>query len=507
MIPYDDITKTADRRWTFRLLDRLATPHLRNEELDDLIGALQAVSDPRALNFLETLVCDTTRSADCRQAASSVLLGMQYLLPDVSVAQLRLWWREGDAILRNHALLCMGALDCPDIILTLAKDARHELHAAALGRMMLFFNLPEYEAIKIAALDHPQARVREVAAAVLSWDEPVQAEEPLIRATADPVPEVAAEAANTLEYFPSLKTIRCMRGLLDHPDGKVREKAQESFDAIRSDLLHCLRSRNRHLAAHIRSWLQPVWDMLAFEDKQSRPKDYEEPPTRRTEAKEAMPISDLLSLLTDRDTSPHVLADSLWNNDWSAYEEKERRRLQPVLLTHPDTLVRERATLALEAWLDLSGLTYLVRDPDVGVHKSAMYHLGQLPPAPEIAELAWEHLQRPDVLGVHATETLATFVQHATLETAVQRLLWIAGDHGRREELRVASVHHLGELDAAEEVEQLAGQLLEPPVVTWALHIALLDTIADLKLPLPRIGRLREVDNLCMQEVVARFSA
>lgn len=505
MIPYDDITKTADRGWTIRLLDRLATPNLPNEELDDLIAALQAVSDTRALNSVEALVCDTTRPAGIRRAASSVFRGMQYLVPDVPDAKLRLWWNEGDAILRRHALLCMDACDCPEIVLTVARDARHELHAEALGRMMFFFDLPEHEAVKIAALDHTQAWVREVAATVLLWDEPVRAEEPLIRVTADPVPAVAAEAANTLEYFPSLKTIRCLHGLLDHPDEKVRQEAQESSAAIRSCILHYLCSKNRRVAAHIRNWLRPVWDMLAFEDEELHPEADKVSPTRRTEAKEALPISHLLSLLTDRDTSPRVLADSLWNNGWPAYGEKERKRLRPVLMTHPDPLVRERATLALEAWRDISGLIDLVRDPDGAVNKSAMYRLGQLRPAPGIAELAWEHLHRPHVLGTHAIETLAAFVQHAAPEIAVQRLLWIAGDHGRREELRVASVHHLAELAATEEMEQLAGQLLEPPAVTWALHIALLNAFTDLNVPLPQIGHLREADNLYVQEVVARF--
>lgn len=45
--------------------------------------------------------------------------------------------------------------------------------------------------------------------------------------------------------------------------------------------------------------------------------------------------------------------------------------------------------------------------------------------------------------------------------------------------------------------------LQEPPVVTWALHLALLDAIMDLGLPLPNVGHLREVDNLHVQAAVA----
>jgi HEAT repeat protein len=507
MIPYAHITAKADRRWTSRLLDRLVAPDLPKDELDDLVGALQAASDPRSVGSLEAVVCDAARPEGIRRAASSVLRGMQYLVPDVPEGKLRRWWRDGDALLRRHALLCMDAVDCPDVVLRVAGDPGHGLHAAALGRMEFFFDLPEHEGIKVAALAHPDAGVREVAAYVLLWDEPVSAEGPLIRAAADPVPEVAAEAANTLGYYPSLETVRCLHGLLDHPAGKVREEARESFDAIRNEFLLRLCSRDRPVARHIRSWLRPVWEMLAFTDDDLRPDEEEGPSVRQGGAKEAVPVPELLALLADPDASPRVLGDRLRDNAWPAYGEGDRDRLRPVLLKHPDPLVRERAALALEAWRDVPGLVGLVRDPDLLVCKSAVYHLGRLPPSPGIADLAWGHLHRPDVLGVHATETLDTLVRHAAPVESVRRLGWIAGDHGRRESLRVAAVDHLAELGAGEEIQQLAGLLVEPPMVTWGLHVALLDAITNLRLLGPDISHLREVDSLHVQAAVARFGA
>jgi hypothetical protein len=504
MIPYDGIIETADRTWTFRLLERLVAPDLADGEVGDLIGALQAVSDPRSVGPLEAVVCDTARPADVRRAASCVLRGMQYLVPDVPDARLRGWWQEGDAVLRRHALRCMDAVDCPDIVLQVATDPGHELHADALGQMEFFFDLPEHEEIKIAALAHPDARVREVAAYVLLWDEPVRAEEPLIRATGDPVPEVAAEAINTLEYYPSLKAVRCLHGLLDHPAEKVREEARESYDAIRRAFLTRLCCRDSHVATHIGNWLQPVWEMLAFTDEELRPDKDTGAAVKRAEARGAMPVSDLLALLADRDASPRVLGDRLWDNGWPAYGQGERRRLRPVLMAHPDPLVRERAALALEAWQDVPGLVELVRDPDLLVRKSAMYRLGQLPPTPGIADLAWEHLHRPDVVGVHATETLDTFVRHADPPVAIRGLGWVAGDHGRREGLRVAAVDHLAGLGAAESIRQLTGLLREPPVVTWALHVALLEAAGESGLTAD-VGRLRGTDNLHVQEAIARL--
>jgi HEAT repeat protein len=275
MIPYAAIAENADRRWTCRLLERLAAPDLPDNEVDELVAALEAVSDPRSLGPLEAILRDSDRPSRVREAAGSLLRGMQYLVPDVPEAKLLHWWSDGDAVLRLHALACMDRLDCPDIVLQVASDPTHELQAEALGRMMFFFDLPGHEAIKIAALAHPDPRVREAGATVLLWDEPVRAEGPLIQATGDPVPAVAAEAANTLQYYPSRNALRCLHGLLNHPAEKVREEAQESFEALRSEFLVRVSSRDRPVAAHIRSWLQPVWDLLAFTQEELRPEEDE----------------------------------------------------------------------------------------------------------------------------------------------------------------------------------------------------------------------------------------
>jgi HEAT repeat protein len=500
VIPYADIIEQADRSWTTRLLKRLHAADLADDELATLVDALQAVSDPRSVGPLESILCDGERPGFVREAASAVLGGMQYLVLDVPQAKLCRWWHEGDLLLRRHALLCMGGIDAPDIVLQVASDPCHDLHADAIGRMTFFFELPQHEAIKIAALSHTDPKVRAAAASVLLWDEPVAAELPLIQATGDPVPEGAAEAANTLAYYPSLKTIRCLHGLLDHPNDKVRQEALESYQEIRGALLSHLRDKDRRVA----EWLRPVWDLLAFTEQELLPEEDESPSARRQEPSEVKPVADLLALLADADSSPRVLGELFWSHNWRASPDEDRRRLRPVLLTHPDPLVRERAALCLEAWQDVPGLVELVRDSDLGVCKAAMYRLGQLSPAAGIAALAWEHLHRKDVLGVHATETLDTFVRHADANDAVRRLGWIAGDHGYQEGLRVAAISHLADLGASEVVGQLAGLLAEPPEITWALHIALLDAIAELGLPRPDIGHLRNVDNLHVQTAVAR---
>jgi HEAT repeat protein len=506
MIPYADITEADDRRWTSRLLDRLTAADPPYDELDALLEALQTLSDPRSVDPLEAIVRDTARPDRIRQAASWVLTGMDYLVPDVPEETLRRWWREGDAVLRCHALRSMDAFACPDIVLAVASDPAHPLQAEALGRLEFHFDRPDYETIKINALAHPDPAVRETAATVLLWDEPVRAEGPLLDATRDPVAEVAAAACHTLQYYPSLRTAAWLHGLLGHPAETVRRGAEESFRDIRNGFLFGLHSRDRHVARHVRRWLEPVWDLLAYTDAELQPGDGHAGTTPPREPEAAVPLARLLEMLGDPDASPKELQEALWRTAWRGHAA-ERGRLRGVLLGHADPLVRAEAAAAFEAWQDADGLLALVADPDFFVRKSAMHHLGQLPPTPGVADRAWEHLHRPDALGVHATETLDTFVRHADPAVAIRRLGWITGDHGWREGVRVAAVCHLERAAAKEPITQLAGLLREPPGVTWALHTALLEAIASLGLPRPHLGSLWEVDNLFVQEAIAGMAA
>jgi hypothetical protein len=508
MIPYDDITEKAGRGWTLRLLDRLTAPDLPDAELDDLVGALQAVSDPRSFGPLEAVVCDTGRPARTRQAASTILSGLHHVAFDVPQQKLRRWWREGDTILHRHALMLMDGLCCPGIVLQVASDPRHPLQAEALTRMDFWFDLPEYEAVKMAALSHPDPEVRRNAAYVLLWDEPVAAEGPLIGATRDPVPEVAVEAVNTLKYYPSRRTLRCLHRLLDHANDEVRQQAEESFAEVRGEMLDRLRSPHGQVAARVRAWLRPVWRLLALTDAELRPGE-KSPPAAAADrpVKGRLPMPALLDLLTNPDTSPLFLRDALWQNDWPGYAPAERRRLREVLLAHPDPLVREQAAGCLATWRDAEGLLMLAADANFIVRKQAMYHLGTLPPTPQVAEFAWEHLARADALGVHATETLTTFARQASAEVAIPRLERLAVDEGQRECLRVTAVEELTRLGAAVAVARLLSLLRQPPAVTWALHIALLEAVLRLELPRPDITHLLEVDNLDVQAAVASVEA
>jgi hypothetical protein len=157
----------------------------------------------------------------------------------------------------------------------------------------------------------------------------------------------------------------------------------------------------------------------------------------------------------------------------------------------------------LQEWGDAAELLSLLGDADFGVRKSAMYRLGLLPPDRRIAVVAWDHLNRSDVFGVHATETLGTFVAHADPAEAIPRLASVAADRTRPENLRAAAVRDLNLLDAADAVRGLCPLLAEPPAVTWALQIAVLDAVADLGIAVC-VGPLADVDRLDVQVALAR---
>jgi hypothetical protein len=429
-------------------------------------------------------------------------------MPDLDVdwseAILRGWWLAPDPVLRKHALLSMGSRHCPDVVRAVAADPTHPLRTTALGRMTFFFDAPADLRMKIAALADPDPAVRETVAAILLWDEPAAAEGALVAATADSVEDVAVEAIRTLQYYPSLRVVRSLHGLLDHPSGRIRGHARDSVADIRHECLHHIRDGDPRVSARVRRWLDPVWDLLSYSAEELFPPD--EGPYTRSAAQETRPpaASDVLRLLTDPDTSPKVLEGVLWRSTWEPYPTAERRRLRPVLLNHPDPLVRERAAVPLLAWADAEALLALVDDPDFGVRKSAMYKLGLLPADARIAAVAWEHLNRPGVFGVHASETLGTFVAHAGRDEAVPKLFAIAADPTRLENLRRAAVDDLVGHGAAAEIGRLTGLLAEPPAVTWALHIAVLEACADLELPAGDVAALEEVDNLFVQAAVSK---
>ena len=165
-----------------------------------------------------------------------------------------------------HALLVMGRSEA-DILANVAADDRHPLQAWALAGMLFEFDEAEFQPVKIRALDHPDPDVREAAADVLMWDEPVAAEGPLLAAASDSSAAVATAAVDTLRYYRSRRVLRALAALSDTADEQVRSKARESFEDIRGHFESLVFSGNSAEQAVLRQWLQPVEDLLRWSEE------------------------------------------------------------------------------------------------------------------------------------------------------------------------------------------------------------------------------------------------
>lgn len=503
MIPDAEITEAADRRWTFDLIDRLTDPTLPEEELDDLIESLQTVSDPRSIGPLEGILTSPRRPERIREAAGEILREMNHLRLSPQPERVRQWWREGDPVLKKHALAVSKRGCAPEIVLQAASDPNHSMHADAVGMLMFCFERPEHQEIKIRGLSHPDAKVRAAAADVLLWDEPVQAELPLIHATRDPSVEVAIEAANTLQYYPTHQVIRCLNDLSTHSDKSIQEQALGSIDEIRSAVLCSLYRNGSRAADHLRRWLTPVWEILNFSEEDLSPEQEDLATPSRAEP-EPIDVDTTLGDLDDPDTSPLVWNRVFWSMTWEGCNPRDRQRLRPMLLNHPDPIVREGAAKVFAAWRDLSALLDLLQDDDFCVRKAAMYRLSALPPSPSLAEIAWTYLERGDIYGAHEGETLHAFVGHAEPSLAIARLAPLVADPERSEGLRNSAVYDLRRLQARSAIQGLLLLLQEPPPMTWALHVALLEAAVELNLKLPDLRALWQVDHLHVQEALGR---
>jgi HEAT repeat protein len=500
LIPHLILRDREDRSWTFRLLDRLAAPELTDAEREAITGSLTCLEDPRATATLLALLEDRARPEGVREAAGAVLRSAGNPPPGPA---LRAWWRQDDAVLRRHALLSMGRAEA-DLVEPVLADPSHPLHVQAIVTAELGFDELRFQALRIAALDHAEPRVRRAAADALAWNEPIAAEEPLLRRASDENVGVAIAAVKALAHYPTRRVMAGLAALVSDARPAVAAEAVEALEDLRqralSALIHAVSAERATLCA----WMDPVWPILEFTSEDLVP-----PPTyapvRASELEGRIPAADVIAHFGDPDglwADKKALAFTL---DPLAFSRAERAVLTPFLVDHADPWVRSRAAHWLAAWSDHATLLQLARhDAAFEVRKTAVRALGLALRAPLVAEFAWEHLHAPGTTSTHASETLRAYVAHAPIDEAIPRLLALAQSDAR-ETVRTHAVGELCALEARSAVVRLLPLLEEPPAVTWALHLALLDAAIKLDLPLPALDALREVDNLDVQRALAPF--
>jgi HEAT repeat protein len=385
-----------------------------------------------------------------------------------------------------------------DVVVDVAADDVHPLQAVALYAMAFGYDEPSFPPVIVRALRHPSAAVRAAAADVLLWDEPVEAETPLLSATADESPAVAAAAVDTLQYYPSRRVLRVLAELAKNGEDEVRAKAAESLEYNRGRFEFCATSGDPSQQAELREWMAPVSDLVRWTDN-DQPRGASSPSSGRRGLD--LPERNVLALVSDADGEWAAKKQTLRSLSWTSYRDEERGRLCKALTIHPDPVVREVAATALAAWSKAAELLELASDPHAGVRKSAIYHLRMIPPDRAVGVAAWNAMFGRG--GTMAQEALQTYVVHAPAGEAKTRLTELA-QTDRRESIRATAVSCLIDLDAAREIERLSPLLSEPPGVSWAVHIRLIDGLRALAVPAPVLDDLALIDNLdLVQSVVA----
>jgi len=240
----------------------------------------------------------------------------------------------------------------------------------------------------------------------------------------------------------------------------------------------------------LREWMEPVAELVGWADGIL---DREVYSSSGEPCLTAISESDLLALIADPDGEWRPKKETLRQVDWERYDAGERARLRKALTGHPDPVVREIATKPLAAWSLSEGLLALTTDSSSLVRKAAVYRLGLVPQDPAIAEVAWNYMLAAG--GMAASEALQTYVAHADVRNAKERLRELAFTDGR-ETVRTQAIVCLADLGAARELQSLVPLLGEPPDVSWAMHIEIMDGLRELGLPEPELDHLATVDNL-----------
>jgi hypothetical protein len=277
-----------------------------------------------------------------------------------------------------------------------------------------------------------------------------------------------------LQYYTSLATLDWLRSAKGRvPDSiEVQRAESESFivDQIRSELQRASLPER----ARLRRWCEAI----AFEpEPRLDPEAYSAPLAKTVGNGGAVgfnPVTDPVEFDDMLDTTTGSFLNKIEQVrrvDRSAVSLSDRPAIARRLAEHPDPDVRTQAAGVLGGWNLGSELLALLDDTNLGVRKSAMYHLCEVDRSAAVALRALATVD--ELSGTAATEALETYVVHANRDEAVAEL----ADRARndpRYDIASQAVYALAELHADDEVDALLPLLGNPPAVNWCVHIALL---------------------------------
>ncbi|GAB2512514.1 HEAT repeat domain-containing protein [Nocardia heshunensis] len=488
MAELDRIAEQQDRSATFELIRALADPGIAEPDRWEIVYALARVADPRAVEPLGKIGRDRDRPGEVRRAALRAIEDSE-MFP--GGAELRQWWDSGDEVVRA-AVLRQAERGEAELLEPVLRDRNHPLHRCALIAIGSTFDEPHWQQYKIAALDHPDPAVRRTAAYQLGWDEPLAAEGALHRAATDRDSDVGCAAIDSLRYYHSRATLRLLHELARGHDARATA-AQDAAAGLLSDF--------EDGRSGIEDWLTPVADLLGAPgpDTVLSPgpagPPWSMPP--------APPASEVYAMYSDPDGpwQPKLAALHSYprHDHWDGVPVADRPGLAAFLSGHPDPQVRQLCCRVLATWSEVDLLLALAHDRDSSVRKSAVYNLRFVPRSTEIATLTWDLVASGEVAGTRGHEALATCFAHTAPGELDERLIELARTD-LRESIRVEAVSLLGD-----HVEPLLPLLLEPPLLTWAVHTGLLYACRNLGQRPPAADALQAVDNLDVAMALAEL--
>ena len=140
---------------------------ISSEERDDVVTSLAYVDDPRLNHRLRDLVFDENAPNQVRLAAYEVVDRSSDYFSD---AEQRAIWDLQHSGLAGRVL---GSIRDEDIVLPIATDTAHPLHARAIDA--LAFGFEAHQDLAITALSHRDPEVRRAAVTTVLWEEPIGA--------------------------------------------------------------------------------------------------------------------------------------------------------------------------------------------------------------------------------------------------------------------------------------------------------------------------------------------
>ncbi len=478
-----------DRSVGPELMRQLANPGLGGDQRDEVEHTLAVIDDPRSLVQLYALADSNEADPVVRRSALEVLIRSS---SHPTGDELRRWWASGDLDRMGAALPLMERSEA-DVVESVLNNPNHPLLARALLALDFGFEEPHWQQRKIGFLSHSDPDVRQAAAHCLLWDEPITAEEPLLRATFDVERSVADEAIAALRYYPTMKVLRRM---MDYGDPAALSDVIDSFQMAADE--------PGEVGKRMREWMREVEGLIEVAKELASPF-----PMIRTPERVLIPWTKELAAATiDPDMRADEMHQRLRNVDRQSVRPEQRVAVSELLCMHTDPEVRELgASFAVEWGLGEMAVA-LLDDPVASVRKAALYALHDLDATSaarlRVARLAKDIIDSQAIAGTRSREAVRTWVAHADRSTVLEDLrTYVETD--QRESVVVGALEELAVIDGGREVlSGLTDVLREEVLVNWSAPVTMLDACTRLGIPTGPIDRMRAADHVWVATAVVK---